>query len=1012
MFIHAWKACFIVAFVQILCNVALDATRVTYSGSLGNDSIPASELAALQDLYDATDGVNWVWSDDPGIPWNFTNNPQPCRDNWQGVGCNYTDPTSELHIVKIFLTSHNLLGTIPETIGNLSFMEVLLLDENSLHGTIPDSIGNSMTNLKYLSFDKNKLEGFVPSSLGKLAELEDLYIESNHLFGHIPSSFAGLTMLKSLAVSHNHMSGPIPEFLGASMKRMAFLDFENNAFTGTLPSSLCEMKDLGALAVDKNQLDGSIPSCLGSLTNLTTLYLYNNELTGTIPPELGQLPLLQSIAIYNNRLHGSLPVTLANLSALRQLSVNENELTGSIPSEMGQLKLLELFWINSNRLQGTIPASLFSMHTLTEVLANNNFLTGQIPSNIASTSVHLQQLTLNNNFLTGPIPELIGTLRSLQLLYLNYNRLTGTIPSSFKGLIAVEELYLQSNQLIGSIDGVFNRSTQTKLAIVQLSYNSLEGTLPPEAFLLPQLTTFVAVSNCFTGTLPDAICNNHLMSSLILDGVQTAPSCRSRLLPHTPSQSYVVPNNFQGTIPACFFTMSSLSSLHLSGNGLKGTLPDVAAVGTRLIDLTVSYNALTGTIPHAFQIVEWKNLDLSYNRLTGYLIKEFGTKSRDLSFVLGHSTYNASNTTYGSLLDLQNNRLSGHVPSTLLHLHNISVLGTNLFTCRVDKSDLPVHDQNRDNYECDSDNFNIPFYVWLGMVAIACATIAIGLNYGNLAARFPRINRAMDWMQKWTLEDAVMPRNFRYVCAVADILCKIALWCTALILIVLVPWYAAASHYFGTYYEQYAWTISAAFLSGSKVIGFEIFAYLSLMLFLVGSIGYLILQYDRAQARNRGSTRTISLQVGKRPPRPPLRRRVFVYTLYFMVNLFVVATFNVLFVLVALYQSNTLLLVAQVILSFFKLSWNSVCTPFLIRYIAYRMSRVLNLDFDLASAAAAQTEGLPMKVLRKLGGDTLPTSHSSDMLAPGNVSNTTGGDHTSGSSSEQDEHSTYNVLQV
>eukprot|EP01032_Pedospumella_encystans_P015168 gene15168-17372_t len=1194
MFINAWKACFIVAFVHIICSVALDATKVTYSGGLSNDSIPASELNALQDLYDATDGANWAWSsDDPGIPWDFTVDPQPCRDNWQGVICNYTNPVEELHIIEVFLISHNLHGTIPISIGNLTYLEVLELNENELYGTIPDSIGNKLISLKQLDFYKNSLEGLIPSSLGFLSQLEFLSVEDNMLTGPIPSTFAGLISLETLALSNNYLIGPIPDLLGTSLHSLVSLDLEDNEFTGSLPSSLCQLSALWTLSVETNKLRGQIPSCLGDLSMLIELIISNNDFSGTIPPEISRLPRLEKLSLFYNRLNGTLlalsnlstlielyaygndftgqiPIGLCDMHRLSRLVVHDNALNGTIPSCLGtlkeltalelstnrlsgtfpmqlcQLSRLENLWLNNNYLHGSLPAALSNLTNLIEFIAQNNYFTGRIPDDLASAN-RLQQLLLYNNVFSGTIPASIGKLTSLQLLYLYNNRLTGAIPSTFKGLSSVEELYLQNNMLSGSIDGVFNDTTQKKLTIVQLSYNSLVGTLPPEAFLLPQLTTFVAVSNCFTGTLPDAICNNHLLSALILDGVQTA--CRDRLLPNTPSQSYVVPNNFQGTIPACLFTMPNLSSLHISGNGLKGTLPDVAAVGPRLIDLTVSYNALTGTIPHAFQLVTWKNLDLSYNRLTGTLVKDFASKRRDMTIYLSHSTYNTSNTTVGSLLDLQNNRLSGHVPTTLLHLHNVSVLGTNLFSCKIDRSDLPEHNQNRDNYECGSDSFNIPFYAWLGLVVFAAAAGAIGLNYGNLAAHFPKLTCAMDWLQKWTLEDAVMPRNFRYVCAIADILCKIGVWCTGLILVVLVPWYAAASHYFGTYYQQYAWTISAAFLSGSQVIGFEIFAYLSLMLFLVASVGYLILQYDQAQARNRNSTRTVPLLVGKRPPRPPLRRRVFVYTLYFLVNLLVVASFNVLFVLVALYENNTLLLIAQsnvsnnlsestfssvmsydtlqreiffpyfdadifiislitylgILLTFgvvfpplaltmavtmISVSWQGklavgrflyqarelnaqkfvdiieqecrgavtipkirrsifiiicFCCSFyalfmydtlgndkgqmssiwvlvflplfpLLIYGAIRLRRwqqgVLNLDFDLASAAAAQTEGLPMKVLRKQGGDTFPTSHSSDMLAPGNVSNENGNGHTNGSSSAQDEHSTYNVLQV
>ena len=50
-------------------------------------NIPPSELSALEDLYYATGGADWDWGKGPtaGAEWNFTGNPNPCSDNWQGV---------------------------------------------------------------------------------------------------------------------------------------------------------------------------------------------------------------------------------------------------------------------------------------------------------------------------------------------------------------------------------------------------------------------------------------------------------------------------------------------------------------------------------------------------------------------------------------------------------------------------------------------------------------------------------------------------------------------------------------------------------------------------------------------------------------------------------------------------------------------------------------------------------------------------------------------------------------
>jgi hypothetical protein len=46
-----------------------------------------SELAALKDLYESTEGSSWTWIN-PLKAWNFSNSlANPCLDGWEGVHC-------------------------------------------------------------------------------------------------------------------------------------------------------------------------------------------------------------------------------------------------------------------------------------------------------------------------------------------------------------------------------------------------------------------------------------------------------------------------------------------------------------------------------------------------------------------------------------------------------------------------------------------------------------------------------------------------------------------------------------------------------------------------------------------------------------------------------------------------------------------------------------------------------------------------------------------------------------
>jgi hypothetical protein len=121
----------------------------------------------------------------------------------------------------------------------------------------------------------------------------------------------------------------------------------------------------------------------------------------------------------------------------------------------------------------------------------------------------------------------------------------------------------------------------------------------------------------------------------------------------------------------------------MSGNSLTGSLPSTTvALSNALVDLSLSYNLLSGSIPQFIQENYWNSLDLSHNRLTGTLMSSFNS------------------TSSSSTLSLNNNRLSGFIPTKIHDMINIDILEGNYFDCKYDRSDLPSNDKNQDTYEC------------------------------------------------------------------------------------------------------------------------------------------------------------------------------------------------------------------------------------------------------------------------------------------------------------------------
>jgi Leucine-rich repeat (LRR) protein len=875
---------------------------------------------------------------------------------------------SQLRQLSVLRLSHNkrFSGTIPDWLGGLWNLTDVQLQRNAFHGSIPASLSNATT-LRSLALYNNRLTGPIPDSFGRLVNLEVLYLYDNIISGTVPATLGDLRLAREIELGNNAMSGSIPASLG-NLPLLTALTLLFNDLTGTIPATIGQLSGLTILDLNNNRLNGTIPASFHALTNVMYFDVASNLLTGMLPGFLGNFHQLVLLRVDYNSFHGRLP-DLTNTPDLRFLGAENSGLTGTIPTFLCELTQLATLYLASNQFERTIPACVGQLNELVYLSVDYNALTGTIPASVANLSalesvqmrgnqltgtipvfraprgllelllddnnlwgpipasfgnrVHLQLVGLGNNHFTGTIPSFLGHLPNLLVLALDHNHLTGSVPASFAKLRRLHELYLLSNHLEGNLHSAFNASLQLSLSSIDVSHNRLIGSLPDEVFKLGALTTFVALGNCFSGTLSDNICNNDRLVSLIADGLHTAAHCSNEIF----RASYAESTAFHGTIPDCLFTMRSLASLHVSGNGLTGTITSTN-VSSRLVDLILSHNRLTGTIPNNVQGHKWRALDLSYNRLTGTLRSDFGQALQDTTYqLLGNVTYN---TTSHSVA-IQNNRLSGRIPSALVHLRNISMLGSNLFSCDVDKSDLPKHDNNRDNYECGSNSFYTPLYMVAGILLIALVVLCWSCDVPGV------LRRCRAQLQTWKLTESLTPRHLMHVVTLSDIICQMSLWCTVLIVVVLMPWYGIASAYFGTYTYMYGWVISGAFLTGLAPALTELFLYAGLMIALVVFTTHAIRRKDSAERlRARTSARisqSSAAPISAASQSLPKWKRMVVYTAFVSVNVFVVVGMNVAFVTVALTQSNGVLFIAQLLLSLFKLFWNTVCTPFLI-YLA------------------------------------------------------------------------------
>ena len=169
----------------------------------------ADDRAALEALYDATNGANWSRNDN----WK-TDEP---LGQWFGVRTN-----SDGRVTRLELVDNRLSGTIPVEIGNLTSLSELFLGFsqlsvflgfNQLSGTIPVEIGN-LTSLTALFLGGNQLSGTIPVEIGNLTSLRSLTLGGNQLSGTIPVEIGNLTSLSELYLNDNQLSGTIPVEIG------------------------------------------------------------------------------------------------------------------------------------------------------------------------------------------------------------------------------------------------------------------------------------------------------------------------------------------------------------------------------------------------------------------------------------------------------------------------------------------------------------------------------------------------------------------------------------------------------------------------------------------------------------------------------------------------------------------------------------------------------------------------------------------------------------------------------
>ncbi|KAL2229056.1 UNVERIFIED_CONTAM: putative LRR receptor-like serine/threonine-protein kinase [Sesamum indicum] len=549
----------------------LTALEILYLGSNDLTGQIPEELGDLRNLKELGMGDNFLKGSIPSTIFNISSLQYINIANCNLTGALPADMCSgSSRLQEVFFHVNELVGELPERIGECSALQMWSLSYNNITGVIPRGVGN-LTMLQNFYVGYNNLivlmtlmtafelraynfVGTIPKEIGNLQSLEVLYLGVNNLMGTIPTEIFNISTLQSISVSMNQLSGQLPSNFGHGLPNIEELYLNNNNLSGEIPDSISNSSKLTVINFAGNNFTGLVPNSLGELSFLQDMNLGENSFVSksselNFISSLTNCRHLRKLSLGDNLFSSILPVSVGNLSNSLEYFYGYNcGLYGSIPDEFGNLTNLFLLSLYGNQLTGSIPKALVNLQKLQGLALMRNRISGPIPENLCGLQ-NLNGLLLYQNQISGAIPDCIGNLTALRSLYIGNNNLSSGIPPSLWRLNDLLQLNLTSNVLVGSLSpDIGNLKTAT---VLDLSMNQFSGTIPPSVGDMFDLINLSLAHNKFEGSIPESI--GQLVNLAELD------------LSH---------NNLSGNIPRSLERILYLTYFNVSFNDLSGEIPN------------------------------------------------------------------------------------------------------------------------------------------------------------------------------------------------------------------------------------------------------------------------------------------------------------------------------------------------------------------------------------------------------------------------------------------------------
>ncbi|XP_027923285.1 receptor-like protein 9DC3 [Vigna unguiculata] len=627
--------------------------------------------------------------------------------SWVGVTCH---PISG-HVIGLDLSCSGLYGKIHpnSTLFHLSHLQSLNLAFNDFDESHFSFHFGGFASLTYLNLSASYFQGQIPLQISHLSKLASLDLSDNPYLRWKEDSWKRLlqnaTHLTELVLDYTDMSSISIKILNLSsslltlslhntqltknltggifcLPNLQYLYLSYNFYHQSQLPNICSTTSLNILDLSFSHFQGSIPPSFSNLSHLTSLDLSFNSLVDSIPSSLLTLPRLSFLSLYDSHLSGEIPNVFPQANKFKELHFKGNNLGGELPSTLSNLQHLTLLDLSGNKLSGQIPDVFVGLTKLTSLdLSNNNF-EGKIPSSLFGLT-QLSELKFSYNNLEGPLPNKISGFSSLVSLSFDNNLLNGSIPSWCLSLPSLVNLDLSENKFTGLISANLSYS----LNYLFLSYNNLQGNIPETIFNLVNLTELDLSSNNLSGHVHFPLFSKlpnleHLLLShndqLSLNFESNVNYTLSWLITlDLSSVSLIEFPNLAGKVPALLY-------LYLSNNKIDGRVPHWLPKITSLYLLDLSHNQLEQSLDQFSWNQQLQYLDFSFNKISGVISSSICNASSIQYINLSHNMLTgtipqclANSSSYLKVLDLQQNKLHGTLPSRFPDNCRLNILNLN-----------------------------------------------------------------------------------------------------------------------------------------------------------------------------------------------------------------------------------------------------------------------------------------------------------------------------------------------